>query len=43
MLDISSGECVCQKQLLLDGNVDIYENQNQLKEWISDIECFVKN
>jgi deoxyadenosine/deoxycytidine kinase len=43
MLDISSGECVCQKQLLLDGNVDIYENQNQLKEWISDIDCFVKN
>ena len=43
MLDISSGECVCQKQLLLDGNVDIYENQNQLKEWIFDIDCFVKN
>ena len=43
MLDISSGDCVCQKQLVLDGNVDIYENQNQLKEWISDIDCFVKN
>jgi deoxyadenosine/deoxycytidine kinase len=43
MLDTSSGECVCQKQLVLDGNIDIYENQNQLKEWITDIDCFVKN
>ena len=43
MLDISSGECVCQKQLVLDGNIDIYENKNQLQEWIADIDCFVKN
>ena len=43
MLDISSGECVCQKQLVLDGNIDIYENQNQLEEWISAIDSFVKN
>ena len=43
MLDISSGDCVCQKQLVLDGNVDIYENQNQLEEWISAINSFIKN
>jgi deoxyadenosine/deoxycytidine kinase len=43
MLDISSPECICQKQLILDGNVDIYENQNQLKEWISEIDQFIKN
>jgi deoxyadenosine/deoxycytidine kinase len=41
MLDISSPDCVCQEQLLLDGNVDIYENQNQLKEWISEIDNFI--
>ena len=43
MLDTSYPDCICQEQLILDGNVDIYENQNQLKEWISDIDRFIKN
>ena len=42
MLDKSSAECICQEQLVLDGNIDIYENQNQVKEWISNIEQFIK-
>jgi len=42
MLDISSSECVCQKQLVLNGNVDIYANEKQIQEWIADIDCFVK-
>ena len=42
MLDKSSPDCVCKEQLVLDGNVDIYENKNQLKEWIFDISRFIK-
>jgi deoxyadenosine/deoxycytidine kinase len=41
MLDKSSTNCVCRQQLILDGNVDIYENENQIQEWISDIDAFV--
>jgi len=43
MLDKTSSECVCEEQLILDGNNDIYENQNILKEWISSIEKFIYN
>ena len=43
MLDKSSPHCVCNDQLILDGNIDIYENQNQIDKWISDIETFIKN
>ena len=42
MLDKSSPDCVCKEQLVLDGNIDIYENQNQLKEWIYEIDRFIK-
>jgi len=41
MLDKSSPNCVCDNQLVLDGNVDIYENTNQLEEWISNIDEFI--
>jgi deoxyadenosine/deoxycytidine kinase len=41
MLDKASADCICRQQLILDGNVDIYENQTQLQEWISDIDAFV--
>ena len=41
MLDKSSTNCVCRQQLILDGNVDIYQNENQIKKWISDIDAFV--
>jgi len=43
MLDKSLPECVCDSQLILDGNVDIYENDQILNEWISSIEKFIYN
>ena len=42
MLDMSSSECVCNNQLVLDGNIDIYENKKQLENWSSDIDKFIK-
>jgi deoxyadenosine/deoxycytidine kinase len=41
MLDKSLDTCVCHHQLLLDGNNDIYENKNLLKDWIQHIENFI--
>jgi len=43
MLDKNLSECVCKNQLVLDGNNNIYENNNILKEWISLIENFIYN
>jgi deoxyadenosine/deoxycytidine kinase len=42
MLNKSSGECVCHDQLVLDGNIDIYENKKQIETWISEINQFIK-
>lgn len=43
MLDISTSGCVCNEQLILDGNIDIYENSNKLSDWIIEIDTFIKN
>jgi deoxyadenosine/deoxycytidine kinase len=43
MLNKSSPSCICQTQLILDGNIDIYENQDQLEKWIDAIDTFIKN
>jgi len=43
MLDKENQDCVCLNQLILDGNVDIYENENQVNEWINEIEKFTRN
>lgn len=43
MIDKSSVECVCDCQLILNGNNDIYENSNILDEWINSIEKFIYN
>ena len=43
MLDINLDDCVCHDQLILDGNVDIYENADQLVKWINEIEGFISN
>ena len=43
MLDKENQECVCLDQLILDGNVDIYENENQVNDWINEIENFTRN
>jgi deoxyadenosine/deoxycytidine kinase len=41
MLDKKNSECVCEDQLILDGNINIYENENILYEWINSIEKFI--
>jgi len=41
MLDKSYSECVCAQQIILDGNNDIYENEDILKEWVDSIEKFI--
>jgi len=41
MLDNTSSECVCKDQLVLDGNNNIYENEDVLNEWINSIEKFI--
>jgi deoxyadenosine/deoxycytidine kinase len=43
MLDTSSEECVCHDQLILDGNKDIYQDQDQMKKWIEQIHSFLYN
>jgi deoxyadenosine/deoxycytidine kinase len=41
MLDKDSHECVCKDQLILDGNNNIYENEDILHEWINSIKNFM--
>ena len=41
MLDKSINNCVCNEQLILDGNIDIYENKTQVDEWIQEIEQYI--
>jgi deoxyadenosine/deoxycytidine kinase len=41
MLDKYSHECICNDQLILNGNHNIYQNENILEEWIKSIEKFI--
>ncbi len=41
MLDKSFNDCVCHNQLVLDGNINIYENTDILSKWILEIEKFI--
>jgi len=41
MLDKTVDSCVCNEQLILDGNIDIYENKTQVDEWIQEIEQYI--
>jgi len=41
MLDINSTDCVCKEQLILNGNIDIYEKKEQISEWIEKINTFI--
>ena len=43
MLNKESVDCVCNNQLVLDGNVDIYENSCQVKDWVNQIDNFISN
>jgi deoxyadenosine/deoxycytidine kinase len=42
MLNKNLEDCVCLDQLVLDGNIDIYQNKKQIEEWIDEIERFIK-
>jgi deoxyadenosine/deoxycytidine kinase len=43
MLDpINPSDVYCYKQLILDGNIDIYENNQQMEVWINQINNFIK-
>jgi len=41
MLDKTNNTCVCDEQLILDGNIDIYENTEQVNNWIQEIEQYI--
>ena len=43
MLDINSPDCICKDQLVLNGNIDIYENTEQMEIWIAKINSFIYN
>jgi deoxyguanosine kinase len=43
MLDKNLTTCVCETQLVLNGNVNIYENTKQLDRWIEEITQFIQN
>ena len=43
MLDTNSEDCICNDQLILNGNIDIYENKEQISEWIDQINTFINN
>ena len=41
MLDKTKTNCICENLFVLDGNIDIYQNSNQLDLWIEEIEQFI--
>lgn len=41
MLDKSNNDCICNKQLILDGNLDIYTEKGVKENWIDRIEKFI--
>jgi deoxyadenosine/deoxycytidine kinase len=41
MLDKNLNSCVFKEQLILDGNIDIYENKAQVNNWIQEIEQYI--
>jgi deoxyadenosine/deoxycytidine kinase len=43
MLDKKLITCVCETQLVLNGNIDIYENREQVNKWIKEITRFIAN
>ena len=43
MLDVNSNDCICKYQLVLNGNIDIYENKEQINNWIKTINNFIHN
>ena len=41
MLDVASETCVCQNQVVLNGNVDIFNQIDELSRWLHLIDAFI--
>ncbi len=41
MLCTTSPDCVCRDQLVLNGNLDCYENQDNLQYFINEVKKFI--
>ena len=41
MLNTSSKKCVCNQQLILNGNNNIFEDSKELEKWIQQINDFI--
>jgi thymidine kinase len=41
MLDKNNTECICLDQLILNGNIDIYDNSLELTNWIKQVDTFI--
>ena len=41
MLDVNIEDCFCKDQMILNGDIDIYENKEQLNEWVNHIKKFI--
>ena len=38
MLDATKDTCVCKDQIVFDGNIDIFQNEEHLEEWLDEID-----
>jgi thymidine kinase len=41
MLNKNNAECMCLDQLVLNGNIDIYDNSEELLNWIKQVNTFI--
>ena len=38
MLDVSKDTCICKDQIVLNGNIDIFQNEEHLNMWLEEIQ-----
>lgn len=43
MLDATKDTCVCKDQIVFDGNIDIFQNEEHLEEWLQEIDPLLIN
>lgn len=43
MLDATKDTCVCKDQIVFDGNIDIFQNEEHLDEWMEEIDELLIN
>jgi deoxyadenosine/deoxycytidine kinase len=43
MIDIASPNCVCKDQIVLNGEINIYEKKDVLDDWLDQIDTFIYN